>query len=99
MVLSSSVEDIRLYLVVQPKASRCRVVGLVGNELKVAITAPPVDGKANEFLRRYLAKEFKTSPSRITIVRGETSHHKEILISGARVIPQDFVPYIKTEKN
>ncbi len=95
MVLRTPLEDIHLFLVIQPKASRCKVVGPLGDELKIAITAPPVDGKANEFLRKYLAKQFGTSPSKISIVRGETSHHKEVLICGAKEIPEEFAPYVK----
>ncbi|MDW3203647.1 DUF167 family protein, partial [Vibrio sp. 1865] len=45
-------EDIVLKLYIQPKASRDKIVGLHGEELKIAITAPPVDGKANAHLTK-----------------------------------------------
>ena len=50
---------LRLYI--QPKASRDAIVGVHGDELKVAITAPPVDGQANAHLVKYLAKQFKVA--------------------------------------
>ena len=49
--------DLVLRLYIQPKASRDSLLGLHGDELKVAITAPPVDGKANAHLTKYLAKQ------------------------------------------
>lgn len=49
-------EDLLLRVYIQPKASRDNIVGLHGDEIKIAITAPPVDGKANAYLTKYLAK-------------------------------------------
>lgn len=95
MVLNSSLSEIKLFLVIQPKASRDKVVGMLGTELKIAITAPPVDGKANEYLKKYLAKQFKTSQGKVIIHRGEASHHKEVIIQDAKCIPEEFAPYIK----
>ena len=54
---------------IQPKASRDQIVGLHGDELKVAITAPPVDGQANSHLIRYLAKQCKVAKGQVRIVR------------------------------
>jgi len=44
--------------------------------LKLKITAPPVDGKANAFVIKYLSKELKVPKSSIHLIRGQTSHHK-----------------------
>lgn len=52
---------LRLYI--QPKASRDSIVGLHGDELKVAITAPPVDGQANSHLVKFLGKQFRVAQS------------------------------------
>ncbi len=49
-------EDIVLKLYIQPKASRDKIVGLHGEELKIAITAPPVDGKANAHLTKFFSQ-------------------------------------------
>lgn len=53
---------LRLYI--QPKASRDSIVGLHGDEVKVAITAPPVDGRANSHLVKFLGKQFRVAKSR-----------------------------------
>ena len=50
---------LRLYI--QPKASRDSIVGLHGDEVKVAITAPPVDGQANSHLVKFLGKQFRVA--------------------------------------
>ncbi|GIU10665.1 DUF167 family protein YggU [Shewanella glacialipiscicola] len=84
--------DLLLNLYIQPKASRDQIVGLHGNELKVAITAPPIDGKANAHLSKYLAKAFKVPKSNIHIVKGELGRHKQI-----RVIDPKLIPSVITE--
>ncbi|GAA4875526.1 DUF167 family protein YggU [Ferrimonas pelagia] len=76
---------LRLYI--QPKASRDAIVGLHGEELKVAITAPPVDGKANSHLVKYLSKQFKVAKGQIQIVKGELGRHKQLRIEQPRQIP------------
>ena len=58
-------EDLLLRLYLQPKASRDQFVGQHGDELKIAITAPPVDGKANAHLVKFLSKQFKVAKSAI----------------------------------
>ena len=56
---------LRLYI--QPKASRDSIVGLHGDEVKVAITAPPVDGQANSHLVKFLGKQFRVAKSQVVI--------------------------------
>jgi uncharacterized protein (TIGR00251 family) len=56
-------QDLILDLHVQPRASRDEIVGVIGDRLKVRITAPPVDGKANQHLIAYLAKQFRVAKS------------------------------------
>ncbi len=56
---------LRLYI--QPKASRDSIVGVHGDKLKVAITAPPVDGQANAHLVKFLAKQFRVAKSQVLI--------------------------------
>ena len=80
-------EDLRLKLYIQPKASRDNIVGLHGEELKVAITAPPVDGKANAHLIQYLAKQFKVAKRHVQIEKGELGRHKSVRIISPTLIP------------
>lgn len=82
-------------IVIQPKASRDQIVGMLGDEIKIAITAPPIDGKANEHLRRYIAKLCGTSYSKVTIIRGETSRHKTVKIEDYKKIPDELKVCIK----
>ena len=80
-------DDLILRLYIQPKASRDKIVGLHGDEIKIAITAPPVDGKANSHLSKYLAKQFKVAKGQIIIEKGELGRHKQVRIIQPMMIP------------
>ena len=67
---------------VQPRAKRNAVGGEMGGALKIALTAPPVEGKANKACIAFLADLLDVSHSSITIAAGETSRNKLIRISG-----------------
>jgi uncharacterized protein len=66
---------------VSPRSSKNEVVELGKNELKVRLTAPPVDGAANDALREVLAEYFHAKRSQVQIVRGETSRTKIVEIT------------------
>ncbi|MGL5298306.1 MAG: DUF167 family protein, partial [Plesiomonas sp.] len=70
MAVSRTEEALLLRLYIQPKASRDQIVGLHGDELKVAITAPPVDGQANAHLTKFLAKQFRVAKGNVCIEKG-----------------------------
>ncbi len=80
--------NLRLRLYVQPKASRDNWVGLHGDEIKVAITAPPVDGKANSHLQKYLAMCFNVAKSDVEIEKGQLGRHKTVLIRTPQQLPE-----------
>ena len=67
---------------ISPNAPRSQVVGWLGDKLKIKIKAPPVDGKANVELVRFLAKKFGVRQNAIRIVRGETAKTKVVEIEG-----------------
>ena len=67
---------------VQPGASRSQVAGLHGEELKVRIKAPPVEGKANEALLEFLAETLRVKRSQCELVRGDKSRSKVVLVRG-----------------
>jgi hypothetical protein len=71
---------LRIHL--QPRASRDEIVGPMGEVLKIRITAPPVNGKANRGLKRFLAKSLGISARRVEIISGQTSREKVVRISG-----------------
>ncbi|OLQ88907.1 YggU family protein [Vibrio ponticus] len=83
-------EDLVLRLYIQPKASRDKIVGLHGEEIKIAITAPPVDGKANGHLAKYLAKQFKVAKGLVNIEKGELGRHKQVRIISPNQIPTEI---------
>ena len=68
----------RLHLKVVPKASRDRVVGWVGDRLKVQVTAAPERGKANDAVLDVLAAALELPRSRVRIVAGQTSPLKTV---------------------
>ena len=70
---------------VQPRASKSGVAGELDGVLKIRLTAPPVDGQANEELTRLLAKLFDAPRRRIAILSGQTSKIKVISVSGISV--------------
>ena len=68
---------------VQPRASRNEIGDFMpAGALKVRVTAPPVDGKANDAVVKLLAKQLGITPSSVTVVRGATARNKTIEIDG-----------------
>ncbi|OGV57100.1 MAG: YggU family protein [Lentisphaerae bacterium GWF2_52_8] len=82
-IVKEAVGGVRLSCRVQPKASRNAIAGIHGGALKIALCAPPVDGKANEALCRFLAELFDLPKSAISIATGEKGRSKSVAISGA----------------
>jgi len=67
---------------VHPRAKKNAITGEVGGALKLALTAPPVDGKANEACIDFFAKLLKVPHSSVTIAAGQTSRNKVIRVAG-----------------
>lgn len=76
-----------LVLHVQPGAARTEVAGRHGDALKLRVASPPVDGKANGALLRYLADAFGVPLRAVTLLRGETSRQKTVRIESPRRRP------------
>lgn len=81
-------QGLRLRIFLQPKASKDQIVGLHDNELKITITAPPIDGQANAHLLKFLSKTFKVPKSSIVLEKGELNRHKQIFIPEPKMIPE-----------
>jgi len=90
--------NLLLHCQLQPRASRNEIVGTIkgtndkganGDRLKICITAPPVDGKANKHLIAITAKWFGTPKTRIKIIRGETGRQKTLLIEQPSQLPAE----------
>jgi uncharacterized protein len=82
--LRETKEGLLLAIRVIPRSARDEVVGVHGNALKIRLNAPPVDGKANAGLIRFLGEGLGAPPSRIQIVRGQTGREKQVLVTGLR---------------
>ncbi len=79
--------DLVLQLRVQPRASRDELAGPYGDRLRVRITAPPVDGRANAHLLRFLAVAFGVPPAAVQLERGETGRDKVVRVTAPQRFP------------
>ena len=66
----------------QPRARRNEIVGMRADAFLLRVTAPPVDGRANDALCRLIATAAGVAPSRVTVVRGLTSRDKVVRVEG-----------------
>jgi uncharacterized protein len=80
--LKAHADGVLLSVKLQPRASRNEIGEPLGQELRIKVTAPPVDAAANEALIRLLAETLDCPRSRIEILRGHTSRHKLIALHG-----------------
>ena len=79
-VLERGATGLHLLIHIQPGASRSEFAGQHGGALKVRVHAPPVDGKANEELVRFLAQILGIAKSKIHIIKGHKSRQKIVCI-------------------
>jgi len=75
---------------VQPKASKDSFGEPLGNSVRIYISAPPIDGKANRHLIKFLSRQFKTPQSNIRIESGANGRNKRVRISMPRRLPTEL---------
>ncbi|MBI1175578.1 MAG: YggU family protein [Sideroxydans sp.] len=80
-----------LVLHVQPGAKRSEVAGLHGEALKIRLAAPPIEGRANEALLRFIADSFGVPLRNVELRQGAQSRHKTIKVSGSQVEPESLL--------
>lgn len=80
-----------LTLHVQPGAKHTSVAGLHGEALKIRLAAPPVEGRANEALLRFIAESFGVPLRQVELKQGGQSRHKVVAISGSKVEPETWL--------
>lgn len=73
-------KGLELNIYAQPGARRSEIVGLYDERIKVRVSSPPVDGKANVELRKFLAAFCGVSKSRVVLLQGEKSKNKKVLL-------------------
>ena len=83
--LSSGDGGVYISLHIQPGAKREAVAGLFGTALKIALNAPPVDGKANAALQRFLAEKLGIPKKNITLCSGAASRDKRVFAAGITI--------------
>ena len=88
--IEQTAEGLRLHILLQPKASKDQILGLHGDELKITITAPPIDGQANAYLVKFLSKLFKVPKSTIILEKGELNRHKQVWIPAPKLLPPEI---------
>ncbi|MBE2250272.1 MAG: DUF167 domain-containing protein [Myxococcus sp.] len=77
-------------MLVQPRASRTKVVGEHDGRLKIALSAPPVDGEANAALIDFLAGALRVKKAQVALVEGDTSRRKRVRVDGvAEAVARD----------
>ena len=72
----------------QPKASKDEFAGLHGERLKIRISAPPIDGRANAQLLAFIAKAFGVAKSQVSLDSGDSSRQKRVRIQAPRQLPE-----------
>ena len=77
-----SIGGVTFSVKVVPRASKNQIVGKEGDAVKIRLKAPPVDGKANEALVKFLAETLGVTRSQIEIVAGHASRHKVVRVRG-----------------
>ena len=83
ITITSTAGGVRFEVQVAPRASRETILGAHDGALKIALTAPPVDGEANAALIAFLAKRFGVPKRAVTIASGKTSKRKTVEVEGA----------------
>lgn len=80
-------EVITLTLHIQPGAKRSEIAGLHGEALKIRLAAPPVEGRANEALLKFVAELFGVPARQVELKQGAQSRHKVVAVTGSKVEP------------
>lgn len=82
---------ITLVMHVQPGAKRSEVAGLHGDALKIRLAAPPIEGRANEALLRFIAGCFNVPLRDVELKQGGQSRHKRVEVRGSSVEPESLL--------
>jgi len=83
-----------LHVRVQPRAKKNRLAGRIADEWKLLLTAPPVEGRANQACIEFFARGLKIPQSRVRLVSGEKSRHKVLELDG--VTEEEFLRFAAT---
>lgn len=94
-MLRATAQGVTVAVRAQPGAKKTAIVGLYGEgetaQLKIAVQAPPIEGRANEALVAFLAKDFNLPKSSIELISGELSRSKVFLLRGVTLARAEAV--------
>lgn len=79
-----------LLIYVQPGAKSTEIIGIHDGALKIKLNAPPIDGRANSALQKFLAKQFDVPLKNIKLLTGEKNRKKNFLILDSEVNPESL---------
>ncbi|HET7831754.1 MAG TPA: DUF167 family protein [Gallionella sp.] len=85
-------ELLTLTLHIQPGAKRSEIAGLHGDALKIRLAAPPIEGRANEALLKFIAQLFEVPLRQVELKQGGQSRHKVIQVQGSKIAPESILP-------
>ncbi len=80
-----------LTLHVQPGAKRSEVTGLHGDALKIRLAVPPIEGRANEALLKFIAEMFDVPLRQVELKQGGQSRRKAVAITGSKIEPESVL--------
>ena len=81
-IITKMSDGVRFSVKVIPGSSKCELTGIIDNSLKIKLNVPPIEGKANEKCIKFLSKLLGVPKTSITIISGEKSRNKVLLIKG-----------------
>ena len=84
-------EVITLTLHVQPGAKLSEIAGLHGEALKIRLAAPPIEGRANDALLKFIAGLFAVPLRNTELKQGAQSRHKVVAVTGSRIRPESLL--------
>ncbi|ADE12980.1 DUF167 domain-containing protein [Sideroxydans lithotrophicus] len=80
-----------LTLHIQPGAKRTEVAGLHGAALKIRLAAPPIEGRANEALLKFIAESFGVPLRQVELKQGGQSRHKVVAVTASKIEPESLL--------
>lgn len=84
-------DTVTMHVSIQPGAKQTDIVGLYGDTLKIRLHAPPIEGRANEALLKYIAQLFGVPVRNVIIKRGKQSRKKTLVIYNSVVNPEKIL--------
>jgi len=85
-------DNLKILIYVQPGAKSTEIVGIHDCALKIRLNAPPIDGRANDVLLKFLAKQFLVPVSNVKLIHGEKNRKKKFLIFRSEIDPESLKP-------